>query len=476
MQSHARAVATFPSARLPSRSGGLPVEVALIAQMGHGSGDQLVAGAAARQRAHADFVDALDEPSAKLAGTDFEKGDPTSLYSFVVGAKGHPFHRHAGHRVFTAVSGSGGAQLRFSDATPEQLAVEPGSFLRALRHIDIPPDCLFSVRFGGDTWHQFVSRQPQRHHPALFALSCHTNELGGNLSPVVQQQVLANAATIPSLTELLPTAVQQLLDDASLRFDVPTISLSLDAPTGSLQSRMCGIVRSAAGHARRAWAHCRRAGGFATERGGHHMVVQYAEPTADSLLRGQLPAGHHHQDTFVLVLDDVRASDAGASEWLAALLDGFLANPPTGVSTLMAFRNVLMKPLGLRTSPLSCPVSSLLGTSHGPTFLDRFPVIEQRTDPEDAFAQVILGADDKHLRFRSCVAVRKLGPRQLEITLGTRVACTNLFGHIYMAAIDHVHRSYVSPTILRMAAEHAFATSKSPAERGSGGPFAHESR
>ena len=463
MQSQARAVATFPSARLPSRSGGLPVEVSLIAQMGHGSGDQLVAGAAARQRAHTDFVDALDEPSAKLAGSDFDHGDPTSLYSFVVGAKGHPFHRHAGHRVFTAVSGSAGVQLRFSDATPEQIAVEPGSFLRALRHIDIPPDCLFSVRFGGDTWHQFVSRHPQGNHPALFALSCHTNELGGDLSPALQQQVRSNAATIPSLTELLPPVVQQLLDDASLRLDVPTIALSLDAPTGSLQSRMCDMFRRVAGNARRAWAHCRRAGGFATERGGRHMVVQYAEPSLDSLLRGQLPAGHHHQDTFVLVLDDVCASDAGASERLAALLDGFVASPPTGVSTLMAFRNLLVKPLGLRTSPLSCPVSSLLGASQGPKFLDRFPVIEQRIDPEDAFVQVILGADDKHLRFRSCVAVRKLGTRQLEISLGTRVACTNLFGHVYMAAIDHVHRSYISPTILRMAAEHAFPSSKSMA-------------
>lgn len=462
MPSQARAVATFPSARLPSRSGGLPIEVALIAQMGHGSGDQLVAGAAVRQRAHADFVDALDEPSARLAGADFEKGDPTSLYTFVVGAKGHPFHRHAGHRVFTAVSGSGGVQLRFSDATPEQIAIEPGSFLRALRHIDIPPDCLFSVRFGGDTWHQFVPKHPQGNHPALFALSCHTNELGGHLSPALQQQVRENAATIPALTELLPPAVQQLLDDASLRLDVPTIALSLDAPAGSLQSRMCGMVRSVAGTTRRVWAHCRRAGGFATERGGRHLVVRYAEPSPDSLLREQLPTGHHHQDTFVLVLDDVCA-DASASESLAALLDGFLAHPPAGVSTLMAFRNVLVKPLGLRTSPLSCPVSSLLGTSRGPRFLERFAVIDQRIDPDDAFAQVILGADDKHLRFRSCVAVRKLGPRQLELTLGTRVACTNLFGHVYMAAIGHVHRSYVSPAILRMAAGHAFDPSKSAA-------------
>lgn len=455
MQSQARAVATFPSARLPSRSGGLPVEVTLISQMGHGSGDQLVASAAARQRAHQDFVDALDEPSAKLGGTDFDHGDATSLYSFVVGAKGHPFHRHAGHRVFTAVSGSGGVRLRFSDATPDQLANDPGSFLGTLRHVDIPPDCLFSVRFGGDTWHQFVSLHPQCGHPALFALSCHTNELGGNLSPDTQQQVRTNAATIPSLTELLPPAVQQWLDDASHQLDVPTIALSLDAPAGSLQSWICRVVRGAAGRARHAWTHYRRAGGFATERGGQHTVVQFAEPAMDSLLREQLPTSHQHQDMFVLVFDDTRANRASATEWLAALLEGFLANPPTGVSYLMALRNVLVKPLGLRTSPLGCPVSSLLGSSPGPRFLERFPVIDQRIDNDGTFAQVILGADDKHLRFRSCVAVRKLGPGRFELSLGTRVACTNLFGHVYMAAIDRLHRSYISPALLRRAAEHA---------------------
>ena len=46
----------------------------------------------------------------------------------------------------------------------------PAAFARALRRVQIPPDCLFTVRFGGGTWHQFVPRHPG--HPALFALSC----------------------------------------------------------------------------------------------------------------------------------------------------------------------------------------------------------------------------------------------------------------------------------------------------------------
>jgi hypothetical protein len=443
--------------------------VTLVAQMGHGSGDQLVASATARQRAHAGFIDALDEPSAKLAGADFEKGDPTSLYSFTVEAKGHPFHRHAGHRVFTAVSGSGGVQLRFSDATLAQLADDPACFLRGLRYVDIPPDCLFTVRFGGDTWHQFVSLRPRAGHPALFALSCHTNELGGVLSPDVQRQVLANEASIPSLTELLPSSVQQLLDDGQLRHvDVPVIALSLDAPAGSLQSVLCRVARGALGRMRGAWARIRRAGGFAAQRGGCHTVTQLDGPPADSLLRDHLPE-HHHQDTFVLVLDEMHVDGMGATALLGNLLEGFIANPPPGVSYLMALRNALVKPLGLRTSSLGCPVSSLLGTSTGPRFMNRYPVFDQRIDANDTLAQVILGADDKHLRFRSCVAVHVLGPHKVALSLGTRVRCTNPFGHAYMAAIDHVHRGYASPAILRAATEHAFAMPE-PARAGS----AHE--
>ncbi len=155
MQQITSVVGTFPTAIIPNPRNGLPVEVSLIAQLGHGAGNHLFHGIAARQRRHLEYVDALEEPSAKLGGTNLGLGDSTALYSFVVGPQGHPFHRHAGHRIFTAVSGSGGAQLRFSTASTNDLEVDPRRFLEALHFINIPPDCLFTVRFGGETWHQF---------------------------------------------------------------------------------------------------------------------------------------------------------------------------------------------------------------------------------------------------------------------------------------------------------------------------------
>ncbi len=458
MQTMTKVVRTFPSARIPSQSGGLAVEVSLIAQLTHGSGNHLFASVAARQEQHQEFIDELDEPSAKLGGTDFDKGDPTSLYSFVVGPKGHPFHRHAGHRVFTAISGSGGAQLRFSSASMEQIEDDPHNFIRALQCINIPPDCMFTVRFGGETWHQFAPMTKNSIHPVFFALSCHTNELGGALPDDLKQKVLANEATIPSLTTLLPQSVVDLLDAALTQTHVSTIDLSLDAPPGTLQRAMCGSARGTAGIMLGAWATWRGARGFVSNQASRGRVVELDSTPADSLLLQQFrDEPFHHEDTFSLTMDLTAFDQTGAAALLGALLDGFLTNPPSSVTRLMALRNLMVRPMGLRTSSLGCPVSSLLSPDKTNLFASRFPVLDQSTNDNDTRAQVILGANDKHLVFRSCVGVRLLEHSRVEFTLGTRVRCKNLFGRFYMAAINRVHRSYVTPTMLSRAVEHAAA-------------------
>lgn len=456
-------VRTFPSAYLPSESDGLGVEVCLIAQIGHGAGNHLFASVAARQRQHAAFVDALDEPSAKLGGTDFSKGDATALYSFGVGPQGHPFHRHAGHRVFTAVSGSGGAQLRFSSVSDQQLAADPQHFIDALRFVNIPPDCLFTVRFGGDTWHQFsplspLSRQSHHsHHPVFFAISCHTNEMGGTLSDALKDRVLANEAGIATLTELLPAAVQALLHAPDFQPEsVPTTTLSLDALPGTFHRRVCNAVRSAAGVLRGLWGAWKGASGFQSHSRAARRVQQLGSVPEGSLLQQQLPGlRSHHDDMFCLRVTGSHVTKAGATELLASVLQGFLHNAPGGVSRLMALRNVLVKPLGLRTSPLGCPASSLLSPDTSHLFANRFPVLDQRVNAADTDAEVVLGADDKHLLFRSCVRIQVVEGHHVEVMLGTRVHCKNLFGRFYMAAIDGVHRRYVTPAMLRLAVEHA---------------------
>ena len=78
----------------------------------------------ARQLVHRTYEDAFGEESAVLGATRIHGDDAdgpddvTALYTFSVSSKGHPFHRHEGHRCFTAVSGSSGCRLGFSHATP----------------------------------------------------------------------------------------------------------------------------------------------------------------------------------------------------------------------------------------------------------------------------------------------------------------------------------------------------------------------
>ena len=448
---------TFPSVQIPSASGGLPVEVSLIAQMGHGAGNQLFASVAQRQQQHPAYIDELDEPSATLGATNFDMGDATALYSFGVGPKGHPFHRHAGHRIFTAVSGSGGAQLRFSSASDADIQQDPQNFVRALQFVNIPPDSLFTVRFGGETWHQFAPLTPNNKHPAFFALSCHTNELGGKLSAQLKEMVLNNESSIPALTELLPGAVSDLLQSATFHASaIPVASLSLDAPPGTLHRVMCNAVRGCAGMLRGAWASWRRAAGYLSYGGEGRKVKELAAPPLDSLLLDQLVGQRiHHDDTFCVRITHTGHGGGSAEAMLSRVLEGFMRNPPSGVSNLMALRNVLVKPLGLRTSPLGCPVSSLLSPDTRHLFGNRFPVLAQRTCAQGTQAEVILGADDKHLQFRSCVTVTVVDPHHMDVMLGTRVHCKNLFGRFYMAAIDLAHRRYVTPTMLRLAVEYA---------------------
>lgn len=457
MANLSRAVKTFPSTRIPSESGGLAVEVSLIAQLGHGAGDHLFASVSARQREHEAFIDELDEPSAKLHGTDFARGDATSLYSFVVGPRGHPFHRHTGHRVFTAISGSAGAQLRFCTASDVQVAEDPRNFLRALRFVNIPPDCMFTVRFGGSTWHQFAPLRPGSPHPVFVALSCHTNELGGDLPEPLREKVLANEASIPSLTELLPAELASLLsaedfDPAS----VPAVMLALDAPAGTIHRTLCNAVRGIAGRVRGLWAMRARATGYLSFAGSGRRVTALSAPPEGSLLREQFAHQHlHHEDVVMLQFETINARGMRAEQLLAGVLEGFLNNAPANVGRMMLLRNALVRPLGLRTSTLGCPVSSLLSPDRSNLFAGRYPVLDQLVKSDGRSAQVILGANDKHLQFRSSVEVQALNDHQWQVTLGTRVRCRNLFGRFYMASINLVHRNYIAPTMLRFAAEYA---------------------
>lgn len=444
---------TFPGVSLPC-PGNVPVEVSLIAQLGVGAGNQLIQQSAMRQAGHQNYVAQLDEPSAKLAGVNPMMGDLTSLYSFVVGPQGHPFHRHAGHRVFTAISGSSGALLRFSSESYESIESDPQHFLDTLQHVHIPPDCLFTVRFGGLTWHQFLPLKMNSAHPTLFALSCHTNELGGKLDDRLQQEVLANTADIAKLTELLPPNAQEMLSRMSLReFKGTTYALSLDVAATSMRWTFCRPLRQLVGRARAGWQRLRGVTGFHANNEQERLVTPVSELPAESLLQNTLNRPWNYCDTHITPIGGEQQEGLDAPALLRLVLEGFLENPPSQVTRLMRLRNTLVRPLGLRRSELGCPVSSLLSDQPLQRF-GCFPVLGQRMAADGKSAEVLLGADDKHLRFRSTVRVERHEVEGWQVSLSTAVAHRNWFGAFYMAVIHRVHHQYIAPTMLRMAVDH----------------------
>ena len=447
---------SYPSATIAVPGGRAPIEVHLISQLGLGTGSALVAGASLRQRGHANFVDALDEPSARIGAMHLDQGSASTLFSFVVGPEGHPFHCHAGERVFTAISGSSGAQLRFSTATPEQMAADPAAFLRQLHVVQIPGDSLFTVRFGGGVWHQFIAQRPASGQPALFALSCHPNELGGALSDAERAAVQRGEATIPSLTQTLPPAVEALLNPARFAAErARTVLLSLDPTAATWLASLGSRIRSRIGALRAAAVRGRGRLGYEGGNAGARRVreIAAAELPEDLLLHSLL-TGARHYDGFLLELHRDEHDYASASQLLGDLLDGFVNNPPLGVTWSMRLRNWLVRPLRLRTSTLGCPVSSLIGPPCAARFAG-FPVHASAVRAGDRSAEVILGADDRHLRFRTAVRVDLDGEGGARCYLANRVQTSNAFGRLYMALIDHGHRHYVAPTILRFAVDAA---------------------
>ncbi len=52
MKNLTRVVETFPSIQVPNKARGLPIEVSLIAQLGHGAGNKLFENVVSKQKGH----------------------------------------------------------------------------------------------------------------------------------------------------------------------------------------------------------------------------------------------------------------------------------------------------------------------------------------------------------------------------------------------------------------------------------------
>lgn len=107
---------------------------------------------------------------------------------------------------------------------------------------------------------------------------------------------------------------------------------------------------------------------------------------------------------------------------------------PGWISALLALRNLLVAPFGLKTGR----ERTLRDTSR----IGLFPVLSQRPD------RIVLGLDDRHLDFRLVVDVVGGQDRTVAATATTYVRTHNRLGRLYLFVVRPFHRIIV-PAMLR---------------------------
>jgi hypothetical protein len=153
------------------------------------------------------------------------------------------------------------------------------------------------------------------------------------------------------------------------------------------------------------------------------MTVREIRPDVDA---DALLAGAQFADAFRTDISDPNLDARHAAERM-------LANQPRWVDVLLSLRNLLVSPLGLKTSGKGAPApGGMIGI---------FPVLSETPD------RLIAGFNDSHLDFR--VVIDVAAPDSVQhVTLTTLVKTHNWFGRTYLAVITPFHR-LIAPTLLR---------------------------
>jgi hypothetical protein len=101
------------------------------------------------------------------------------------------------------------------------------------------------------------------------------------------------------------------------------------------------------------------------------------------------------------------------------------ADPPQVARYLMALRNGIVAPFGLK--------ASVDFRDLGLGKIDVFPIIS------NTGTEIVVGGDDKHLDFRIWIRVQP-GPKGSEVTISTLVKINHLLGRAYLFVIMPFHR------------------------------------
>jgi uncharacterized protein DUF2867 len=156
------------------------------------------------------------------------------------------------------------------------------------------------------------------------------------------------------------------------------------------------------------------------------MTVEDVAPEVEP---GSLLAGAQFMDAYRLEVDGQDLDARRAAERM-------MARAPRWVDALVALRNIIVAPLGLKTSGEDRRAPrDIIGI---------FPVVSETPK------RLVAGFDDKHLDFRVVVDVATSGVQQT-VTTTTLVLTHNWLGRTYLTIITPFHR-LVTRAMLRQVA------------------------
>jgi hypothetical protein len=155
------------------------------------------------------------------------------------------------------------------------------------------------------------------------------------------------------------------------------------------------------------------------------MNVHAVAPDVDS---NALLAGAQFVDAYSIAVGGAVLDARHAAERM-------LGRSPRWIGTLMALRNFLVAPFGLKTPAPRKPAVNAIGI---------FPVVSET--PE----RLVAGFNDRHLDFRVVVDVVTAGERR-RVTATTLVLTHNRLGRTYLAIILPFHRLVVRAMLAQVA-------------------------
>jgi hypothetical protein len=156
------------------------------------------------------------------------------------------------------------------------------------------------------------------------------------------------------------------------------------------------------------------------------MNVQEVTPSIDP---EQLLAGAQFIDAYRIAVEGSALNARTAATKM-------FARAPRWIESLLNLRNLIVAPLGLKTSGDGEPASGGM--------IGLFPVLSET--PE----RLVAGFNDSHLDFRVVVDVASVGSSQ-QVTATTLVLTHNWLGRTYLAVIMPFHRR-VTRSLLRQVA------------------------